>query len=306
MHSRHQMRNRVKAYCLGLVAFGCLVILFTPARADTIYVSNYNDGTIDKVSSNGTVSVFATGLNRPEGLALDSSGYLYVADSGNSCIMKFDPNGNSSVFASTGQQAPSALAFDRSGNLYVSLFGRILEVTPSGSSSLFASSGVSAPGSLAFGPDGDLYVANTGNNTIEKFDSSGRGAPFVTNGLSFATGLAFDSSGNLYVTDSGSGQIDKFDPSGNESVFASGWYPTGTEGLAFDSDGKLNALIDGAIFEFNASGVPTLLSFGLSSPMGIAIETVPEPDTRALLLAGLIAAFTFHQAGAAVAKRSTR
>jgi DNA-binding beta-propeller fold protein YncE len=73
-------------------------------------------------------------------------------------------------------------------------------------------------------------VANTGNNTIEKFNASGIGSVFAsysTNGvgvyLQAPIGLAFDSSGNLFVADHFTDSILKIDPDGNMSLFASGF-----------------------------------------------------------------------------------
>jgi len=295
------MKNEVKTYSLGLIALVLLLVPPVSAPADTIYVSNYNDGTIDKVSSNGVVSVFATGLNHPMGLAFDSSGNLYVADSGNSQIVKFGPNGNPSVFASTGTEGSIGLAFDKSGNLYAALYGfnAIVEFTPSGSPfySPFATSGVSAPTGLAFDQTGNLYVANTGNNTIEKFDANGHGTPFVTTGLNLPLALAFDSSGNLYVANADNHEIDEYDTNGNGSPFVSlgGGY---VSGLAFDSAGNLYAsFVGGAnmIYKFNGSGAPSFVASGFNGPEFIAIQTVPEPETWDLLLTGLIASFSFHR-----------
>ena len=68
--------------------------------------------TIVKFSTNGIRSTFATdfdGLSNPRGLAFDSAGYLYVANSGDGTVLKFSPDGTSSVFAS-GLNTPSSIA----------------------------------------------------------------------------------------------------------------------------------------------------------------------------------------------------
>ena len=71
------------------------------ARADTLYVSNLGDGTISKVNTgDGSVSTFASGLNEPEGLAMDGSGNLYVAARSQGVINKISPNGVVTQFAS--------------------------------------------------------------------------------------------------------------------------------------------------------------------------------------------------------------
>ena len=62
-------------------------------------------------------------VNGPYGLALDSSGNLYVTTNSN-VIRKFGPNGvDLGVFASTGINNAMGLAFDSKGNLYAANFG---------------------------------------------------------------------------------------------------------------------------------------------------------------------------------------
>jgi len=122
--------------------------------------------TITKFNSSGVGSVFAdasSGLSVPGCPAFDSSGNLYVPNGGYynydgsiyypSAIVKFDANGNASVFATSSLSQPSGLAFDSSGNLYE-----------------------------AFGD----------SNTIEKFDSSGNGTIFAdaSEGLAYPLAIA--------------------------------------------------------------------------------------------------------------------
>jgi DNA-binding beta-propeller fold protein YncE len=71
----------------------------TGHAADTIYVASYHD-TIQQFTPTGVGSVFAdTGLSGPAGLAFDSAGNLYVANSNNGTIEKFTPQGVGSIFA---------------------------------------------------------------------------------------------------------------------------------------------------------------------------------------------------------------
>ncbi|MGD0649674.1 MAG: NHL repeat-containing protein [Verrucomicrobiia bacterium] len=181
------MKRTSKPLSLGLVALVCFFLGNGFAHADTIYVANSGNNTIEEFDSSGTGSVFAnSGLNHPHGLAFDSSGNLYVANYLGNTIEKFDSSGTGSVFAS-GLNWPRGLAFDSSGN---------------------------------------LYVANSGEHTIEEFDSSGTGSVFhnFTSSL-HPQCLAFESSGNLYVSMNrvagGNPEIKKIDLIGNESVFAS-------------------------------------------------------------------------------------
>ena len=128
-----------------------------PSRADILYLSNFSNNTIEKFTSGGVGSVFAsTGLSSPFGLAFDSAGNLYASNNGNNTIEKFTTGGVGSVFASTGLSSPWGLAFDSAGN---------------------------------------LYAANSGTNTIEKYSSTGTDlgafASGAANGVNVPIALAF-------------------------------------------------------------------------------------------------------------------
>ena len=121
-----------------------------------LYVADYRNHKIRIIHSNGTVSTYAgTGgygsldgpalnatFNYPSGLELDSSGNLYVTDTGNHKIRIIYSNGTVSTFAGTGASGsldgpalnatfyyPFGLELDSSGNLYVSTIINIRKIT---------------------------------------------------------------------------------------------------------------------------------------------------------------------------------
>ena len=179
---------------------------------------------INKYTPAGTQSTFATGLDHPSGLAFDSVGNLFEADSGSGNIFKFAvADGTKTTFAS-GAGAIAGLAFDASGNLYAADFsnGAILKFTPAGTKSTFAS-GLSFPAGLAVDSSGNVFEADSGSNTIFKFTPAGAKSSFVT-GLSVPYGLAFGISGNLVEADHGSGSTFSFTPDGTKTtIFTSGF-----------------------------------------------------------------------------------
>ena len=65
-------------------------------------------------------------------------------------------------------------------------------------------------------PSGNVYVADTGNNRIQKFDSSGTfPAKWGNNGSAdgefyYPHGVASDTTDSIYVADSGNNRIQKF------------------------------------------------------------------------------------------------
>jgi sugar lactone lactonase YvrE len=266
------------------------------AHADAIYVSNRSGRAIEQFGANGTGTAFATnGLTSPEGLAVDTTGNLYVADDVQSKIYKFTPCGDGSVFFSNPNllRTPEGLVVDSAGNLYVASYGNntIIKITPDGTGSVFATdpgnhSVLSGPIGLAFDSAGNLYAANAGNNRITKFTPGGVGSVFSTNNLSYPSGIAFDSTGNLYVANQTSYTISRFTPDGGSSVFANtnngiNWLTA----VAFDSADNLYVVNYGnnKLLKFTPGGVgSTFASTNLSGPTFIAIQGAPLPSLPSL------------------------
>ena len=222
-----------------------LFLFVAIARGDTFYVANYGISTITKYDTNGIELPFTSAfvIGGPIGLALDTSGNLYVSTGGNT-IRKFTSNGiDLGDFASTGLNFPMALAFDDNGNLYAANFsGSTVEKFGSNGADLGVFAVVTKPTGLAFDAAGNLYVSNFGN-TILRF--SPNGVPlgtFASTGLNNPEGIAFDAAGNLYAANSGSNTIEKFSPGGFDLGPFTSIGLSGPFGLVFDSTGNLYAV----------------------------------------------------------------
>ena len=94
-----------------------LLLISVHAASGDLLAADNGSNTILRFTPDGTGSTFASGLNRPFGLAFDGSGNLFVVDTGTNTIFKFTPDGTGSTFAS-GLSDPIGLAFDSSGNLF--------------------------------------------------------------------------------------------------------------------------------------------------------------------------------------------
>ena len=197
--------------------------------------------TSGSMDGTGGAATFGT----PYGIAIDSSGNLYVADKKNDTIRKVTASAVVTTIAgetgspgstnATGTAAqfnePSGVAVDSGGDIYVADTANdvIRKVTSGGVVTTLAGvagtsgstdgAGASAlfnqPIGLAVDASGNVYVADSGNNTIRKITSGGTvstlaGSPGVSgsaDGTGAAAlfhsprGVAVDGSGNLYVTD---------------------------------------------------------------------------------------------------------
>ena len=156
-----------------------------------LYVANAGLGTVSLITTNGTVSTRAGGLNGPEGMAFDRYGNLFIANYGNNTVSRVGTNGVTAKFAG-GFNAPNGLAFDSAGNLYVANYksNTVSKVTTSGVVATFAS-GFNGPNALVFDGYGNLYVGNAYGSSVSKVTPGGLVSTFAS-GFKGPSGLAFD------------------------------------------------------------------------------------------------------------------
>ncbi len=221
----------------------------TPGAEVTTLAGSGNLGDADGVG-------LAASFNRPDGIAIDGTGNLYVAEERSDRIRKITPLGVVSTFASF--DSPRWLATDVMGNIYVG-GTTISKITPSGEVTTLAAS---SAGGIAIDASGNIFAAAT--NQINKITPEGvvsTLAGTATAGYADGTGtaarfdgigaLALDAAGSVYVVDYNNSRIRKITPEGIVTTLAgSGEFGStdgieseasfaGPTGLAIDSRGNL-------------------------------------------------------------------
>jgi sugar lactone lactonase YvrE len=188
-------------------------------------------------------------LDQPHGLAVDTQGNVYVADSGAHRVTVFGPDGKllreiGSFGSGPGQfNEPHGIAVDTQGNLYVAdtwnaridkfdangtfvkswgqgqpdQSGRLLTITDgTEAGNAAAPLGFYGPRGVAVDKQGNVYIADTGNKRIVVTDGEGNflyqwGSAGAGPGqFSEPIGLTLDGRGNLYVADSWNSRVQVF------------------------------------------------------------------------------------------------
>jgi sugar lactone lactonase YvrE len=212
-----------------------------------LFISNGKADSIKKITPFGVKTTFATDLD-VDGMAVDAFGNLFVSrksensNASDGVILKFTPDGRSSVFASNVSH-PKGLAFDSLGNLYLAYpdHNSILKFTPNGQRVTFAS-GIGHPYRLAFDASGNLFVTDPTANSIFEISPSGVVSTLATNTSTtqHLNDLAFDFNGNLFVT-FGSSVVEFLSDSGLEPVpITVAAVPGGAGGIAIEPPGTTN------------------------------------------------------------------
>lgn len=205
-----------------------------------VYAADVSNNIIRKITSAGVVTTLAgtagvsgsadgTGasasFNFPSGIAIDSSGNLYVPDNNNYTIRKITSTGVVTTFAGTAGQTGQrdgvgssarfrylrGITIDSSNNLYITDDTRIRKITPNGAVITIAGPNASFE---------NTRYSNRGSSDGGKTQASFY-APF---------GFATDSTGNIFVADSYNHSIRKVTPAGVVTTFA------GTSGTSGSTD----------------------------------------------------------------------
>jgi streptogramin lyase len=237
------------------------------------FEADFSSGIIYRFSPNGSKTIFAQGLNGPEGLAQDAAGNVFVSETGTGIIYKYTADGASRTPFATGLNGPASLLFDLHGNLFdADFFGNaIYKFAPDGSRTTFAGTGLNGPANLAFDSAGNLFVADFHSGNVYKYDPNGSRTTFTGN-VGNPHGLAFDSGGNLFVANFQGGVIYRFTPAAARTTFASNL--NGPHGIAFDGAGNLFSCDynSGNIYRFTPAGARTTFAMNLSNPANVYFQ----------------------------------
>ena len=260
--------------------------------AGNVYIADTYNPRIRKVDSTGTITTIAgTGVSgfsgdggqavealvsRAFGIAVDSGGNLYIADTDNQRVRKVDSMGTITTIAGTGV---SGFSWDG---------GPAVEAR------------ISKTFGVAVDRGGNLYIADTGSHRVRKVDStgtittiagtgergfSGDGGPATRARITSPSGLAVDGAGNLYIADLGNSRIRRLKPSGSSEAPSSG-----TVSFSIPGRGSSSTTSSGTTGALRVGYGRIRADAGSSTPSGIAIFQFRDSEGVLISEAGVPAA----------------
>jgi uncharacterized protein (TIGR03437 family) len=257
-----------------------------------LYIADSANNVV-RVISNGVISTFAgtagaggfsgdgaaatsAKLNRPSSVAVDSSGNVYIADTGNNVIRVVSSGGTIKTFAGSNSlgggytgdggpatsgelDAPTAVALDSSSNVYMtdSVFNLVRKVSGGNFSTIIGigSTGQSLlhPNGLLVDSSGAIYISDTSHRVLKYANGSlttlagtgdvgfsGDNGPAAKAVLNNPVGLAIDSAGTLYIADANAFRIRAVTANGVITTIAG----SGRVGYAGDGGSALSAYLN--------------------------------------------------------------
>jgi streptogramin lyase len=223
-----------------------------PARDEAFPELRYVRGTVTTIAGTGAPYYAGDGglaieayLSRPNGVAVDGEGNVYIADSGNRRIRRVGADGM--IFTIAGADSPlgvlQGLAFDRENRLnFLEIatstgLGVLKRITAEGAIEMVPGTGaLRNPILAAFSPDQTIFIIETGTNSIRRVTSDGESSTFEA-GFVAPRSLTFDAQGAMYVGDGGTRQIFRVDADGSKTAILPPLGPP--QVLAFDPEGHL-------------------------------------------------------------------
>ena len=180
-----------------------------------------------------TQTFLASDISSPNGVAVDGSGDVFIADTLDNRVVEDVPNGTGGYTQSVVDSSviePCGVAVDGSGDVFIagtvntesgSSVGRVVKDVPNGSGgytqSVVDQGGLAHPHAVAVDRAGDVFIADSGNNQVFKDVPNGSGGytqSVVDSGVD-GYGVAVDAAGNVLIADYGANLVVKEAPNGS-------------------------------------------------------------------------------------------
>jgi sugar lactone lactonase YvrE len=275
-------------------------ITYTPSTQ--VYPLNLTIATYSPVNTGGPVASLNKGygaatlvtggtLSSPFGIGSDAAGNIYVVNSVNNTISKYNSSGVAAgLLTTTGATLanPVGVVFDSQGNYYIlnenTTASKVYKYNAAGAlQSVSFIANLTTSFGIAIDASDNLYVTGYSGTTyfVSKYTTTGATGTLTlslgTSKLNKPTGVAVDPSGNIYVLMNGNGQIYKFPTAGgNGTRYPNATATFGTSyGIAADRGGNIYIAnsTGGTVTVYNSTTLLTTIT-GLTTPRGMVVDNL--------------------------------
>jgi hypothetical protein len=224
-------------------------------------------------------STVASGFNQPFGIAVNTQGQLYLADSGNDRIVRMNTNGSDQTTVATLGAFSQAygVAVDSNGEVLwtdAGLNGQQVTIMLANGADQTLIGPTNDPLSVAVDENGVVY--SNLNYAIASMTEAGADATTIVSGLTAVYNIAVDDSGHLFIPEWPSNEIIKVNTNGTDPTEIVDTPGLGqAAGIAVDNRGHLFVTEQGLgqVVELNDDGSDYhAIATGLDGPFGVAVD----------------------------------
>jgi streptogramin lyase len=220
----------------------------------------------------------ANAFSNPNGIAIDSSGNVWVINYGNSTVSEIplgSTTANSAIQLQGGGGPQQGVAVDSSGNVWVpnTALNTVYEINGV-TDALTEITGFSTPYGIAVDGSGNIGVANFGGSSVSKINGATHAVTSIA-GFNAPWGIAVDGSGNIWVANSGSNSVSEINGATHAVTNITGFNVP--HGIAVDGSGNIwvsnsgNSTVSEIPIGSTTANPPIPLPSG-ASPDGIAVD----------------------------------
>lgn len=235
------------------------------------------------VQAGGTpTAIVSTGLDQPQGVAVDGNGNVYIADQNHDAIAEWSPASNSVITLISNQlYFPTGVAVDASGNVYISDQAPSIKELPAGGSSVITvlTTNMHFPYALAVDSASNIYYSDPYFGAVYEWLAASSNVITVVSDPGTPNGVAIDAATNIYVSDANAPAVlERYAfaaGTSSHTVFGALAGLATPSGVAVDGGGNL-FVPDQTYMNLNewtaASGAYGALPGTLKEPQGVAVD----------------------------------
>ncbi len=248
------------------------------ALADGRVLVAARDGLFEVTPAGAVSPIVSDGLSSPQGMAVDSQGAVYIANSGENAVSRYK-DGALSTFVEAINR-PYGIAVDASDHLIVTSFGdnSLLRIAPDKTKTIITT-GLAGPYDVKIDANGDYIVTNNFASEIVRVTPAGGVSVIASQSINTPSAMTFDAADNLYIGNGSGGKITKLASDGTLTRF--GLLISSPKAMLPDGNGGVIVLEAGStLSQVSADGSRTLIVLNLSN----ATDVLDAPDGNGYLV----------------------